>query len=251
MHSVRLVLNDWRTALKITGLLYLIYAIPSLVLNLLFPPPVQPELAASAALASLPITLLTIILATVAFIWIAVAWHRYILLDEVPAGQLPAFNGDRLLSYFLRSLLIGLIVVGLAVVLGLATAVLSFLGPLLIIVGIAFFMLMALASYRLSPMLPAAALGERMTVREAWASTAGANGAIVVLAVISIIAVFVISLPTFVLAFLGPIGGFLSVVWSLVTGWVITLVGVSIATTIYGHYVQDRAIPSASVGANG
>ena len=39
MHSVRLVLGDWRHALRVTGLLYLIYAIPSLILGLLFPAP--------------------------------------------------------------------------------------------------------------------------------------------------------------------------------------------------------------------
>ena len=245
MHSVRLVLNDWRTALKITGLLYLIYAIPSLVLGLLFPPPSQPEQAVTAALASLPITLLTVILATVAFVWIAVTWHRYILLDEVPAGQLPAFKGDFILAYFLRSLLIGVIVFGIAIVMGIATFVLSFLGPLVFIVTIGFFILMVIASYRLSPMLPAAALGQRMTVSEAWASTAGANGTIVVLAIISVIAAIVINLPMAVLSFLGPIGVFLSLLWSLATGWVIMLVGISIVTTIYGHYVEKRPLAAA------
>lgn len=248
MHSVRLVLNDWRTALKITGLLYLIYAIPSFVLGLLFPPPAQPEQAAAAALASLPVTLLTIILATVAFVWIAVAWHRYVLLDEVPAGQLPAFQGDRMLSYFLRSLLIGLIVFGIALVMGIAIFIFAFLGPLVFVVSVAFFVLMLIASYRLSPMLPAAALGQRMTVSEAWASTAGANGAIIVLAIVSVIAAIVINLPAVLFAFLGPVGTFLSLLWSLATGWVIMLVGVSIVTTLYGHYVERRSIPAASVG---
>ena len=37
VHSVRLVLGDWRNALKITGLLYLIYAVPTLIFTLLFP----------------------------------------------------------------------------------------------------------------------------------------------------------------------------------------------------------------------
>ena len=51
LHSVRLVLNDWRTALKITGLLYLIYAIPSLLLGLLFPPPTTVDGASAAGTA--------------------------------------------------------------------------------------------------------------------------------------------------------------------------------------------------------
>lgn len=245
MHSVRLVLNDWRTALRITGLLYLIYAIPSLLFGIFNPAPTTPEAAAAAALASAPIAILLAILATVAFVWIAVAWHRYILLDEMPTGQLPAFQGDRMMSYFLRSLLIGLIIFGIAIVMGLATVIAAFLGPLVFVVSFAFFVVMVIASYRLSPMLPAAALGQKMTVGEAWASTAGASGSIIILAIVSVIAAIVINLPALLFSFLGPIGAFLALIWQLGTGWVLTLVGVSIVTTIYGHYVERRPIAAA------
>ncbi|MBL8595140.1 MAG: hypothetical protein JNK01_20815 [Devosia sp.] len=252
VHSVRLVLSDWRNALKITGLLYLIYAVPTLLLGLLFPTPTQPEQATAAVLSAAPAGLLTLILALVAFVWIAVAWHRYILLDEMPAGQFPAFNGQRMISYGLYSIGIGvlgfLVSLVLAAIVGLVTV------PLLGVIGGVITSIVAIAAaliifYRLAPLLPAVAIGKQLTLGQAWEATNGANVPIIILAVLSAIAAVVIDIPAFVLAMAGPIGGFLALLWTLATGWVKMLVGVSILTTLYGHYVERRSIPAASAGA--
>ncbi len=248
VHSVRLVLSDWRTAIKITGLLYLIYAIPSLVFGVMFPPPTQPEQAA-AALAAAPAGLLTFILAIVAFVWIAVAWHRYILLDEVPAGRLPEFNGQRLFSYAAYSLGVGVIGFVLTTVLSLVVGIVAV--PLLgmvggFITGVVGLAAALIVGYRLAPLLPAAAIGKPLNLGQAWAATNGANVQIIILAIVSAIAAIVIDIPAFVLAPAGSIGGFLALLWTLATGWVKTLVGVSILTTLYGHYVERRSIPAAA-----
>lgn len=250
LHSVRLVLNDWRTALKITGLLYLIYAIPSLLLGLLFPPPTAVDGTSAAALSAAPAGLLTLVLAIVAFVWIAVAWHRYVLLDEVPAGQFPEFNSSRLLSYAGYSLLVGVIAF---VIMFLVTAIVGIITvPLLgivggIITGVVGVALALIIGYRLGPILPASAVGKPLTLGQAWAATNGANTVIIILGIISAIAAFAIDIPAMVLMLAGPIGGFLALLWTLATGWVKMLVGVSILTTLYGHYVEQRAIPAASV----
>lgn len=252
VHSVRLVLNDWRNALKITGLLYLIYAVPTLLLGLLFPPPAQPEQAMGAALSAAPAGLLTVILAVVAFVWIAVAWHRYILLDEIPAGQFPAFNGQRMLSYAGYSIGIGIIGFALSFVLTAIIGIVTI--PLLGMVGAFITGVIGLAAvlivgYRLAPLLPASAIDKPLTISQAWEATNGANVPIIILAVLSAVAALVIDIPAFILAMAGPIGGFLALLWTLATGWVKMLVGVSILTTLYGHYVERRSIPAAGVGA--
>ena len=251
VHSVRLVLSDWRNALKITGLLYLIYAVPTLLLGLLFPAPAQPEQATAAALSAAPAGLLTLILAVVAFVWVAVAWHRYILLDEVPAGQLPEFNGQRMLSYAGYSIGIGIIGFVLFLVLSaivgiVAVPLLGMVGAFITgVVGIA---AMLIVGYRLAPVLPATAIGKPLTIRQAWESPNGANMPIIILAVLSAVAAIVIDIPAFILAMAGPIGAFLALLWTLGTGWVKMLVGVSILTTLYGHYIERRSIPAASAG---
>lgn len=254
VHSVRLVLGDWRNALKITGLLYLIYAVPALVFALLFPTPVQPEQAMTALGSGGFLGLITAILAIVAFVWIAVAWHRYVLLDEVPAGQFPEFNSSRLLSYGGYSLLIGLIGFVLSFIVSAVVGIIAI--PLLNVVGVFITGLLALAAvlivgYRLAPILPSIAIGKPITLRQAWEATNSANVPIIVLAVLSAVAALVIDIPAFVFAMAGPIGGFLAVLWTLATGWVKMIVGVSILTTLYGHYIEGRAIPSAMAGANG
>ena len=253
VHSVRLVLGDWRNALKISGLLYLIYAIPALIFALLFPVPTQPEQALAALGSGGFLGLITLILAIVAFVWIAVAWHRYVLLDEMPAGQFPEFNRSRLLSYGGYSLLIGAIGFAVMIVVG---AIIGFIalaaqGMILItiIAGLLGLIALLIVSYRLAPILPATAVDKPLTLRQAWDATNNANTAIIVLAILSAIAALIIDIPAFILASAGPLA-FLGVLWSLATGWVKMIVGVSILTTLYGHYIEGRAIPSATAGAN-
>lgn len=253
VHSVRLVLADWRNALKITGLLYLIYAVPSLLIGLLFPVPTQAGQLSSTMLAAGPLALITAILAIVAFVWIAVAWHRYILLLEMPSGRFPEFNQSRLLSYLGYSLLIGLIGVVLSLVVSavigiIALPLLGFVGAA--ITGIAALAALLIVGYRLAPILPSTAIGKPITLSQAWESTKNANVPIIILAVLSAVAAFVIDIPAMVLGIGGPVGGFLALLWTLATGWVKMLVGVSILTTLYGHYVEGRAIPSAAAGAS-
>lgn len=248
VHSVRLVLGDWRNALRLSGLLYLIYAIPTLLLRLTFPMPSQTATTAdaAAALASAPLAFVTGILALVAFVWIAVAWHRYVLLDETPGGQLPAFNGSRLFRYALYSIGIGLLALIAGAVVGAIAGLLFAIVPVLLFIAALAAMAAALVVfYRLAPVLPAVAVERPLTFGAAWEATKGASSAIIVLAIVSAVASFVIDLPAMVLAMGGSIGATLALVWTLGTDWLRMLVGVSILTTLYGHYVEGRSIPSA------
>jgi hypothetical protein len=247
LHSVRLVVNNWRTALRITGLLYLIYAVPSLLLTLLFPTPTDPQQAMAAAGALGGVGLITGILAIVAFVWIAVAWHRYVLLDEVPAGQFPEFEGKRLLSYGGYSFLLGL--VGMVVMLLISGIVGIIFVPLLgavgaVITGVIGIAAVLIVGYRLAPLLPAIAVDKPISMGAAWQATASANGVIIILAIVSAVAAVVIDIPAMILMLAGPVGHFLATIWALGTGWLKMLVGVSILTTLYGHYIEGRALPA-------
>jgi hypothetical protein len=39
------------------------------------------------------------LLAMVIMLWVAVAWHRFVLLAEAPNGWLPIWNGSAVASY--------------------------------------------------------------------------------------------------------------------------------------------------------
>lgn len=246
MHSVRLVLGDWRNALRITGLLYMIYALPTLILGLMVPPPppgASPEQIAAAMGASAPFNIITTLLLAVVYVWLAVTWHRYILLNEEPSGQLPPFRSSEVLAYAGNAILLVLIMVAFSIVVGLVLSPLLFLGPVgVIIMPIVFISLALIVDYRLGLVLPARAVGQRLTFGEAWAATRGQSGTIFTLAIISAVAAVLITVPGLVLALLPGIGGILALLWQLATGWITLLVGVSLLTTLYGVYIERRSI---------
>ena len=233
MHSVRLLFDNLRTALRITGLVYLLCI---LLPSFLFvrgeqpPTPEQMLLQSAAAVVSLA-----------GGMWIAVAWHRYILLGEMPNGLLPEFNGRRVLSYFGWSILLGLILLPVIIATALVGVGLGSIGgpAAIIVAGLVSVFAVTAVLYRMAPILPALAVDRRLRLGEAWQATSGATGDILVLTLLTAIMVTFIDVPA--LAFTGPTA-FLGLAWQAVTGWFILLVGVGIMTTLYGHYVEGRPI---------
>ena len=246
-HSVRQVFNNLGPALRISGALYLVPAALSLAVGASI---VQDRAAMEAAMRTgdfpwfgLVVYVLVVLICS---LWIAVGWHRYVLKLEIPSGIVPVLHVDRLLAYFGRSILLFIVLVLVAVVIGFVVALV--LLPLVgtspgIGAGIAVFVLVyvpvAIVSYRLSLSLPAAALGEPMGFGASWGATKGAGGDILVLAILSVVAMVVIDLPP---AIIFPNLTILAVAWQFATGWVILMVGVSILTTLYGHYVERRPL---------
>ena len=183
-----------------------------------------------------------------AVLWIAVAWHRFVLLGETPHGWFPPFHGARIWAYFLRSLAyLVLTVVAAAVLGGILGLVLAMAGVdpgatpiwmtcLMILVA---FPAIAL-SLRLSAGLPGAAIGAGTDFAAGWRATEGANGTFLGLGVILILVQGVLSGIGIVLNFANL--SILSFAWDMVTSWLMTMVGVSVLTTLYGHYVEGRPL---------
>ncbi len=239
VHSVRLVLNNIGPALQVSLVLYLVQVANQLVLFLNPPvetvegfPVMTPGMAGTSALLGL--------LSIVASLWIAVAWHRYVLAEEAPQGWLPRWHGSNMLGYLGRSILIGLLI-ALAVLVASVPAGLVMVGvPSL--AGVMFLGLVGLAGYlffRLGVMLPAAAMGRPMKLTEAWAATRDSDGAVVLLALIVIAASVIVQAPSWLNASPASV---VNLVYVVVTGWFATIIGISVLTTLYGHYVEGRAI---------
>lgn len=243
MHSVRLVLNNLGAALQVSLLLYLVQVANQVVLYL--NPPVMTDMGGGVEVPDFsagPVMMIFIlgVLAVVASLWIAVAWHRFVLAEEYPQGWLPRWHGANMWGYFGRSILIGLIVMlavlVVSVPLGFITVAVPGVGVLLplAVVGVAAFVF-----FRLCVMLPASALGKSMTMGEAWEATKGDNGTPLALAFIVIAASLVIQLPSLLN---GDPSSIINLVYSLVVNWFATIIGISVLTTVYGHYVEGRAI---------
>lgn len=230
-------MGQWREALRISIVLYIVSSIIGVVLLVQALPNVSEE-------PNHWLIALSAIVSYFALVWIAIGWHRFILLSEAPQSLVPQFRSDRFLAYVGYSLLTG-IIVGLVAIVGVAllTAISMATGSPFIAIagGLVVAIPLFVIAYRLAPVLPGAALGHKTSIGRAWTSTRGAIGAFIVLAIISTIASVLIDLPANLLVKL-PNGWHLSLLWTTMTGWIKVMVGVSIMTTIYGHYVEGRAI---------
>jgi hypothetical protein len=242
LHSVRMVIGNFETAMRVSLVPYAVHAILGAMVTMRMPPPealADPELFASALTGDLMLlALASTIASVVCTVWIAVAWHRYVLIGEDSTGWLPRWDGGNVLGYFGRSMLLGLVVVGAIVPLSLLVATLggvlgAFAMPLVVAGGV-FAVL-----YRFGLILPARAMGRDMALLESWNATRDTGGTIASLVLVTIAMTLLVQVPTVVS---GNAQSLLSVIYSAITGWFVLMIGTSILTSLYGHYVEGRDI---------
>lgn len=248
-HSLRQVFGNLAAALRISGVLYAVQAVAGLVLgvNFLLDENAMQQAMATGEFPWAKIALLMLI-SLVISLWIVVAWHRYVLLNEASAG-VPTFRGDQMLAYFGKSLLIGLVMIPIILVasiaIGLIMVPLSMVAggttPLLIsmVAGVLVLMPMSVIATRLSLILPAAALGESMTLKQSWGATSGKTMTIAALMIVLFGASLLVDLPAQWL--FGP-ASVVTMLWAFFTGWFKMMIGASVLTTLYGIYVEDRRL---------
>lgn len=241
-HSFNLVMANLDQALRLSLVLYLIQSIYT-VYSFLNPPEMTEfegtQIPVMSPETILP-TILLGVLAVIASLWIAVAWHRFALTGETAAGWVPRFHGSEIMAYLGRSILIGILVVLGIVVVSIPVGIISIGVPPL--AGLLSLILIGLGAYlffRLGVMLPAAALGEKLTLGAAWDATRGQSATILMLALIVVGASIVIQLPSWLN---DDPNSVINVVYSLVVNWFATIIGISVLTTLYGHFVENRSI---------
>ncbi|WP_170755500.1 hypothetical protein [Ruegeria lacuscaerulensis] len=245
VHSVRMVFGNFKQALQITLGPSLIATALTIALFFLIDIPWDqldastgafPSTAANGSFAILVVCVAIFFVLTM--FWIAVSWHRFILLTEYPSGIFPAFRFDRILAYLGRILLLGLLM-GVAFlpmsVLLLATGGGAFSAAVMVVYAI----FLIVAFYRLSVILPAAALGEPLSLSNAWGSTSSAGGAIIVLLVVNALFQFLVQMVFSLLAIIPILGILLTLLFSML---VLPLINVSILTTMYGVFIEKREL---------
>lgn len=249
VHSVRQVFGNLEGALRVSAVLTIVQIALTLTMGqalLMDQAQLQQGLQdGSIALGPYLATLAALVLIG---LWIAVGWHRYVLTNEKPAF-VPKLYLDRVLAYFGKSILIGLLVVPIALVLFFLVA-LAF-GPMLLgpaqsqslLVAAVFLLLVYLpvgtVAMRLSAALPGVAMGPGVSVFAGWRATAGQTWTVMGVVVLGLIGAQVLALPNMVLFSHGSVPW---LIWNFVSQWVTVMVGVSILTTLYGHYVEGRPL---------
>lgn len=186
-------------------------------------------------------TLLAMLLWLFVLSWVAVAWHRYILLEEQP-GLLPPLRSDLVWPYLGRTVLLALLLILLAIPVSIVAGFLLYgAGPenlvAVFVVQTVLSLLLGWVAMRLSLVLPARALDRPLRFGESWAATAPVSGAIFVV-------VLVLAVINAVLALLfGAMGdNLVTVLLSLAVQWFTAMLGLSVLTTLYGALIERRTL---------
>ncbi|MCF6271997.1 MAG: hypothetical protein L3J37_02230 [Rhodobacteraceae bacterium] len=258
-HSVRQITGNLGMAIKISGwfvmlvilmLLVGYWLIPPELLGMITSPPEEMMTQLPVPLGEATTFMLLLAVAAVALSWggalIAIVWHRYILLEEIPRGTIPYNPNYRIGKYFWSGVGIWLLIT-LAVILlgGLLIGILSLLtggGVLAVLTSALVTGVLITALYlRMALILPAIALQENLTIGQAWEQSAGSFGAIAVLAlmltILSIVADFIIE-------FLAGVGLPVLIISALQLGfaWFYFMLNISVLSTLYGYLVQKREV---------
>lgn len=240
-HSLRQVMDNLGPALKISGALYLVQVGITMALGAAMASTGMGMMGGGMGLG----VVLVLVVSLITGIWIAVAWHRYVLLGEVPAGYVPPFMGERMGQYFIKSLLIGLLLLVLGMILGMVVGTLfgrlMMGGPLvaMLLIAVMVQVPMIFLGLRLAAALPGTALGQNPPLMAGWEATKGEWRPLLQLAVIMALAIWVVNLISW-----SVFGGYglMAQLWQLIAGWPVTMVGLSILTTLYGHYIEKRPL---------
>lgn len=238
IHSVRQVFGNFNDALRISGLIFIGQMMVALALG------VSPNLGEVAPTPEAAIRAMVAALAyLLGSLWIAVSWHRFVLGRDPGGAFVPPFHGALIWGYFWRSLAIAVIVMLVGMAIGMLAGMVvmpliggTWLGGVLMTLLLVVPLLTVM--YRFSAILPGVALGQEVSLSDGWAATVGETGTVLQLAAISGVAGVLLGVPYFVL----PVGSILTLLWDVAAGWLQLMVGVSILTTLYGHYIEKRPL---------
>lgn len=245
-HSVRMVFGNLGPALRVSGLIYGAYIIVNAYFILNYSDDLQ-ALALNMEKGHMPTQLpsglagamvLNFATALLTSLWIAVLWHRYLLLEENPDTIIPPLYGRIIAAYLGKTIQLAMMLAVVGIALGLVFSLLlgqfaAAMIPLLLL-GVLLYL-----SYRFGLVMPAVALNTPLTFKASWEKTKPAAGAIAQLAGIAVVFAIIIQIPSN----MNPDPtSIINLVYSYVMEWISMMVGVSVLTTLYGIYVEGREL---------
>lgn len=245
-HALRMLVHNIPMTLRLTFLPYLLVVLLSMgIMSLLLPGWTQGIADAANLIRTGEFQLkfaLGLFAGFVGYVlilsWSAIAWHRYALLAEHPKSFLPPINQTLIWAYlggalrvFLMTFLWGLLLVKLLSLLSYLFHPRPAIYLVLFTIG---GILITSQILRYSLILPAAALGTPMRLREA---TAASKGRFPLFLFVAFVSWGISTLGEQAAQFLGW-----PVVLGLVVNWISFALGLSLLTTLYGLCVEDRSL---------
>lgn len=195
------------------------------------------------------------------FSLIAVVWHRYILLEEIPKGIIPYQQGMNIWPYFWAGVVIALIMLLVGFLVALVLGVFFLAGATSgILIGLVVGFAMTLVFYRIALVLPAVALDKKIRIADAFDATRGfvmpITGLVGAAVAFNFATNYVLNkvfglqsdtqlaiMTEQGLVFAG--GAENAMVYLVISGllqWFVFMLNISILTTLYGYLVEKRKI---------
>lgn len=251
IHTFRMIFGNFGQALRVSVGPYLILILGYAVLFGALSTMADSTVGMTPLMSIMLVVLLPLSLFVAA--WVAVSWHRFILLEEY-VGLLPAVKDRPIWPYAGKAILMALILGLIGVLLVFCYYLLalmplaaggressSLFGVLSAIVFVCAFFLLVVVSLRMGPALVATALGKSMTFRDAVEATSKIRGVIWGVALLFALLNAILG---FAFELIGSAVPILGIFMSIALNWLTTLLGISILTTIYGHVIEDRPLVS-------
>jgi len=171
----------------------------------------------------------------------AILWHRYVLLNHDKTELRP--DAGLFGAYVWRAIVLGFAQFLAAIPIGLAMLLLGGLAgsspSALVLIGLAAGVAFLWVALRLSLVLPAAALGRVMSVRDSWRATEPLGGTLWALAVLLAVVNTLLGVIASMMPSADPgLRLMLDSLLYLIEG----LVFVSMLTTLYGHLIEGREL---------
>ena len=177
----------------------------------------------------------------IAMSWIAIAWHRYILLEETSNQLFPSWNPSRIIWYSVKTLVMVFTIAFIIIIpFALVTTILNGVGLIVILpfINILLFMSFYYIFFRAGLILPAVALDAKMSIRQSFDATKHLSNEIWGLSTIVIAMVLFVGIVSGALA---P-NNFIGVLIISIFQWVVVMVSASLLTTLYGYAIERRPI---------
>ncbi|ODT59643.1 hypothetical protein [Paracoccus sp. SCN 68-21] len=172
-----------------------------------------------------------------AFVSLAASWHRHVLLEESPQ-VFRSIEGSEA-RYFGAAVRMTLVIVLIVVLpLTLVVAVNASLNGSVYVVMLVSLILgiaVAIIGLRLGTGLAGAAIGAEKPLTTGWKATESHLGTLLVLAVFSQLLQTIFNLAS-------QIPGLVGLVATLLAAWLGALLSLSLITTLWGHFVEGRAL---------
>ena len=255
-HTLRLIWQNIGVALRIS-IPWAVLTFAAVIVAAMLASMAQSGEAPGMALLSFAVFVGAFIVMLFGFGAAATAWHRYILLNELPSGFLPRPPSGLVWPYVGRAFVISLILMAVAIpammmffiLLGGITgeganpSATIILGAVLVLNVLIQFVFM-----RLAISLPAVALGNRgFSISQAWKQSSSEKITIFwVVVIMTLVAGLVQAITGY-----GETGGdpaameqpgILIIVLQLALSWLYVMFGICILTTLYGVIVERREI---------